>query len=71
MYICAINNTYCKGIARAVYIALQDSIRLSQTYSNHRLEYLSFNLHMSEFNNAHVYISYFIHIYVLLLKLLC
>ena len=60
-----------RGLLRVVYIALQDSIRLSQTYSNHRLEYLSFNLHMSEFNNAHVYISYFIHIYVLLLKLLC
>ena len=45
--------------------------KASKTFSNHRLENLSFNLHMSEFNNAHVYISYFIHIYVLLLKLLC
>ena len=32
--------------------------KASKTFSNHRLENLSFNLHMSEFNNAHVNILF-------------
>lgn len=33
-----------RDLLRVIYITLQDSIRLSQTYSNHRLENLSFFL---------------------------
>ena len=33
-----------RDLLRVIYITLQDSIRLSQTFSNHRLENLSFFL---------------------------